>query len=87
MASSRQTRAPTSRRKGLGAGAVWRLAEPEREEEALLPLPVVRLPPEVRFPLEERLPLAALLPPEAVRLPPELFFLVAMALQFLSSGG
>ena len=26
-------------------------------------------------------------PPEAVRLPPELFFLVAMALQFLSSGG
>ena len=81
MASSRQTRAPTSRRKGLGAGAVWRLAEPEREGEALLPLPVVRLPP------EERLPLAALLPPEAARLPPDLFFVVAMAIQFLSSGG
>lgn len=87
MASSRQTSAPTSRRKGLGAGAVWRLAEPEREEEALLPPPEARFPLEVRFPPEERLPLAALLPPEAVRLPPELFFLVAMALQFLSSGG
>ena len=87
MASNRQTSAPTSRRKGLGAGAVWRLAEPEREEEALLPLPEARFPLEVRFPPEERLPLAALLPPEAARLPPDLFFVVAMAIQFLSSGG
>ena len=87
MASSRQTSAPTSRRKGLGAGAVWRLAEPKREEEALLPPPEARFPLEVRFPPEERLPLAALLPPEAARLPPDLFFVVAMAIQFLSSGG
>ena len=87
MASSRQTSAPTSRRKGLGVGVVWRLAELEREEEALLPLPEVRFPLEVRFPPEERLPLAVLLPPEAARLPPDLFFVVAMAIQFLSSGG
>ena len=57
------------------------------QQQALLPPPEARFPLEVRFPPEERLPLAALLPPEAARLPPDLFFVVAMAIQFLSSGG
>ena len=53
------------------------MAEPEREEEALLPLPVVLLPP------EERLPLAALLPPEAVRPVPG----IPETLEILRQGG